>query len=118
MSEEEKEFYGDEEHFLLEYDDEIEELKADIEEYRDSTTWWSNRFNAVVRNNRELRQEIERLNNRLKTSNDTCNYLRNTIDKAIFFIQNQELHKSNDTTGAITMKERELIDILLGSDKE
>ena len=63
-------------------------------------------------------KEIERLNNRLKTSNDTCNYLRNTIDKAIFFIQNQELHKSKDTTGAITMKERELIDILLGSDKE
>ena len=66
MSEEEKEFYGDEEHFLLEYDDEIEELKADIEEYRDSTTWWSNRFNAVERNNRELRQEIERLHSIIK----------------------------------------------------
>ena len=63
----------------------------------------------------EEEREIERLNMRLKTSNDTCNYLRNTIDKAIFFIQNQELHKSKDTTGAITMKERELIDILLGS---
>lgn len=59
-------------------------------------------------------KEIERLNMRLKTSNDTCDYLRNTIDKAIFFIQSQELHKSKDTTGAITMKERELIDILLG----
>ena len=66
----------------------------------------------------DLHKEIERLNNRLKTSNNTCNYLRNTIDKAIFFIKNQELHKSKDTTGAITMKERELIDILMGSDKE
>ena len=66
----------------------------------------------------DYEEEIERLNMRLKTSNDTCNYLRNTIDKAIFFIQNQELHKSKDTTGTITMKERELIDILLGSDKE
>ena len=65
---------------------------------------------------KEANKEIERLNMRLKTSNDTCNYLRNTIDKAIFFIQNQELHKSKDTTGAITMKERELIDILLGSE--
>ena len=62
-------------------------------------------------------KEIERLNMRLKTSNDTCNYLRNIIDKAIFFIQNQELHKSKDTTGAITMKERELMDILLGGNK-
>ena len=66
MSEEEKEFYGDEEHFLLEYDDEIEELKADIEEYRDSTTWWSSRFNAVERDNRKLKKENKRLHSIIK----------------------------------------------------
>ena len=77
-----------------------------------------NSFETVYEDSIKKDLEIERLNNRLKTSNDTCYYLRNTIDKAIFFIQNQELHKSKDTTGAITMKERELIDILLGSDKE
>lgn len=58
MSEIEK-YYNGEIH--VDFDDEIEELKADIEEYRDSTTWWSNRFNAVERDNRELRKEIERL---------------------------------------------------------
>ena len=45
---------------------EIEELKADIEEYRDSTTWWSNRFNAVERDNRELKKEIDRLHSIIK----------------------------------------------------
>lgn len=60
MSEIEK-YYNGEIH--IDFDDEIEELKADIEEYRDSTTWWQNRFKAVERDNRELKQEIERLNN-------------------------------------------------------
>lgn len=97
----------------------------DLEKYRqvngilndEGQRIFCDRINAYL-DQKDKDKEIERLNNRLKTSNDTCNYLRNTIDKAIFFIQNQELHKSNDTTGAITMKERELIDILLGSDKE
>lgn len=67
MSEIEK-YYNGEIH--VDFDDEIEELKADIEEYRDSTTWWSNRFNAVERDNRELRKKIDRLNiiiNRIKS---------------------------------------------------
>ena len=63
MSEIEK-YYNGEIH--VDFDDEIEELKADIEEYRDSTTWWSNRFNAVERDNRELRKEIERLKSIIK----------------------------------------------------
>ena len=63
MSEIEK-YYNGEIH--VDFDDEIEELKADIEEYRDSTTWWSNRFNAVERDNRELRKEIERLHSIIK----------------------------------------------------
>ena len=63
MSEIEK-YYNGEIH--IDFDDEIEELKADIEEYRDSTTWWSNRFKAVERDNRKLKKEIERLNNVIK----------------------------------------------------
>lgn len=51
----------------------LKELKADIEEYRDSTTWWSNRFNAVERNNRELMQEIERLKNDIKRITEITN---------------------------------------------
>ena len=57
-------YYNGEIH--VDFDEEIEELKADIEEYRDSTTWWSNRFNAVERDNRELRKEIERLHTIIK----------------------------------------------------
>lgn len=63
LSEIEK-YYNGEIH--VDFDEEIEELKADIEEYRDSTTWWSNRFNAVERDNRELRKEIKRLKSIIK----------------------------------------------------
>ena len=92
MSEEEKEFYGDEEHFLLEYDDEIEELKADIEEYRDSTTWWSNRFNAVERDNRKLRKEIERLNNIINEALEINKDIQEHLDKE-FWIGRLELQE-------------------------
>ena len=93
----------------------IEQAKEIIEQvgYQEFYRYFQEKTTLIE----QQRKEIERLNMRLETSNDTCNYLRNTIDKAIFFIQNQELHKSKDTTGRITMKERELIDILLGSDK-
>lgn len=71
----------------------------------------------------EKDKEIERLKNKIEELEldlqDTISQLADVSKrciKAIFFIQNQELHKSKDTTGSITMKERELIDIL-GSDK-
>ena len=73
MSEIEKYYNGE---IYVDFDDEIEELKADIEEYRDSTTWWSNRFNAVERDNRELGKEIERLHSIIKE-------VREYIDKFI-----------------------------------
>ena len=63
MSEIEK-YYNGEIH--VDFDDEIEELKADIEEYRDSTTWWSSRFNAVERDNRKLKKENKRLHSIIK----------------------------------------------------
>ena len=73
MSEIEKYYNGE---IYVDFDDEIEELKADIEEYRDSTTWWSNRFNAVERDNRELGKEIGRLHSIIKE-------VREYIDKFI-----------------------------------
>ena len=56
-------------------------------------------------------KEIERLNNRLKTSNDTCNYLRNTIDKAIEYMDRRDLEWGSD-------EHNKMIDILKGVDEE
>ena len=44
----------------------VEIINAEIETLNESITWWSNRFNAVERDNRELRKEIERLNKKLE----------------------------------------------------
>lgn len=60
----------------------------------------------------EKNQEIERLNNRLKTSNDTCNYLRNTIDKAIEYLLDKYVR------GLLNDNEvNNVIKILKGGDK-
>lgn len=56
-------------------------------------------------------REVERLNMRLKTSNDTCNYLRNTIDKAIEYMDRRDLEWGSD-------EHNKMMDILKGSDKE
>lgn len=66
---------------------------------------------SLVDENKDLKEEIERLNNRLKTSNDTCNYLRNTIDKAIEYMDRRDLEWGSD-------EHDKMIDILKGSDKE
>ena len=57
-------------------------------------------------------QEIERLNNRLKTSNDTCNYLRNTIDKAIEYLLDKYVRGLLDDNEV-----NNVIKILKGGDK-
>ena len=56
-------------------------------------------------------KEIERLNIRLKTSNDTCNYLRNTIDKAIEYIDRRDIEWGSEEYD-------KLLNILKGVDKE
>ena len=65
----------------------------------------------LVDENKDLKEEIERLNMRLKTSNDTCNYLRNTIDKAIEYMDRRDLEWGSD-------EHDKMIDILKGVDKE
>ena len=64
---------------------------------------------SLVDENKELKEEIERLNNRLKTSNDTCNYLRSTIDKAIEYMDRRDLEWGSD-------EHNKMMDILKGSD--
>lgn len=39
---------------------EIESLHQEIKELNDSVIWWTNRFNAVERDNRELKTRIDK----------------------------------------------------------
>lgn len=55
-------------------------------------------------------KEIERLNNRLKNSNDTCNYLRNIIDNAIDYIDRRDIEWGSE-------EHNKLLNILKGSEK-
>lgn len=40
---------------------ENKQLKADLQDTRDSITWWENRFNAVSNQNTMLRVKLSRL---------------------------------------------------------
>lgn len=53
LKEELKSLNFDDSLYIAQKDDEIKELN-------DSITWWNNRFNAVERNNRELRDRIDK----------------------------------------------------------
>ena len=46
---------------ITDYKQEIEELKAEIKELNDSSVWWTNRFNAVERDNERLNNIIDEL---------------------------------------------------------
>ena len=43
-----------------------QDYEEEIENLKESITWWTNRFNAVERDKRELKKEIERLKEELK----------------------------------------------------
>jgi len=51
---------------ITDYKQEIEELKAEIKELNDSSVWWSNRFNAVERDNERLNNIINELESHLE----------------------------------------------------
>jgi hypothetical protein len=77
--------------------EEIEELKAEIKELNDSSVWWTNRFNAVERDNREYRARI---------------------DKAIEYIKANKIFDDIEVARVIDKYEKILLNILQGSDKE
>ena len=86
----------------------VEIINAEIETLNESITWWSNRFNAVERDNRELRKEIEKLNKALQSINK--------------ILQN-EYNELTDYTGYIYKtdlinKLLDIVNIALGSDKD
>lgn len=41
--------------------DENEQLKVELQEANDNIIWWSNRFNAVERDNRQLKEDKKKV---------------------------------------------------------
>lgn len=53
----------------------ITDLQQELQEANDSIIWWSNRFKAVKRDNRKLKQENERLNSQLDFIGEQNKYI-------------------------------------------
>ena len=102
--------------YITNLKEENEELKAELQEANDSATWWSNRFKAVERDNRNYKsrnekaienakEKIKRYEsyiNDLKNGNYPSPTVRQERQELIFRIREQE----------------DLLNILQGSDKE
>lgn len=92
-----------------------QDYEEEIESLNESITWWTNRFNAVERDNRELRKETERLKEEYvmlqNASDEVEEELENRIVNAIKFI---EARKSTQEFRKNKWKEKEVnIDIVL-----
>lgn len=92
--------------YITNLQQENKQLKEELKEANDNIIWWSNRFNAVERDNRQLKNEIQlRIKSIEKLENDIIGYqrkiqtikrnckrdkakLRNRIDKANEYINN------------------------------
>ena len=85
-----------------EKDKEIETLKADIYEAWDNSTWWRNRYNAIVKQNDDNHKKLVKEQEK--------------IEKAIEYI-NWVWNNTNKPTNTIVAL-RTLENILRGSDKE
>lgn len=84
-----------------EKDKEIEKLKADIYEAWDNSTWWHNRYNAIVKQNDDNHKKLVKEQEK--------------IEKAIEYI---EIIQYNESYGVKEKDYLNLLDILKGSDKE
>ena len=73
--------YLEDDYYVNELEKEIEELKAEIKELNDDIVWWTNRFNAVERNNERLNNIINGTDEILKEHINECREELNTIMK-------------------------------------
>lgn len=72
----------------------------------------------IVKMIKENRKEIKRLTAESTEWESKFYDEARKVDKAIEYIEQQRLHKFQDTTGGLTYNERKLLDILKGVDKE
>ena len=84
-----------------EKDKEIERLKADIYEAWDNSTWWRNRYNAIVKQNDDNHKKLVKEQEK--------------IEKAIEYI---EIIQYNESYGVKEKDYLNLLDILKGADRE
>ena len=89
---------------LKEKDKEIEKLKIDYQQAND----------IIV----EQTNKIENLTNDLEREKSQVKEYGTRLLKTIEYIEQQMLHKFQDTTGGLTYNERKLLDILKGDDKD
>lgn len=66
----------------------------------------------------DLQNEIENLTNDLEREKSQVKEYGTRLLKTIEYIEQQMLHKFQDTTGGLTYNERKLLDILKGDDKD
>jgi len=87
----------------------------EFETFEDISKFLVNKYivNYSIFKKLEDKEEVEMI----YRDND-IRYLENIINKAIEYIEQQRLHKFQDTTGGLTYEERKLLDILKGVDKE
>lgn len=89
----------------------INEQALEIAELNESITWWQNRFNAVERENRELKDKnkyIEQLQQENKQLKENKKKTIELIRKAMV---------ESDITGNGTLNLKELLEILGGKKK-
>lgn len=86
----------------LELQEEIETLKADIYEAWGNSTWWRNRYNAIVKQNDENHKKLVKEQEK--------------IEKAIEYIDWVWSNTNKPTNTIVAL--RTLENILQGSDKE
>lgn len=89
----------------------VKELKDKIHEQYIEIQELNKARKTDIEYNKYLQKEIIRLNNRLKTSNETCNFLRNTIDKAIEYIDRRDIEWGSE-------EHEKLLSILKGENNE
>ena len=66
--------------YILSY---IKQLQIELEEAQESITWWTNRFSTVMREKKDLINQIKNLKQQNKITNELKEQLENNRDKAI-----------------------------------
>lgn len=67
-----RELWKREEQDNKELREKIEELQAEIKELNDDIVWWTNRFNAVERDNERLHNIIKEVREYIKSHSNNC----------------------------------------------
>lgn len=85
-----------------------QELKTELKESNDSVIWWSNRFNAINKQNEELKKQLE-------NTNEQIEYLRRSIERkedTIIDLQNERIPYTNEYVCKLEAQQKEFIEYM------